>query len=363
MKNKIKIINAFGIFVFILAIISIILVATKMNTASKSNLRADANEIIQSYGIGIIGDSNSDEYRADDNRGGIYAGTTLNWIEQLAQSRELNFGNWSIYTRGEPRRKGFEYNWARSAATTGTLLSQSQHTGLGNQIQQGKIQLIIIHIGANDYAPYNPYGYEAIYNGMLTDAQITAKIDQINSDIETALMYVNGASGGTLPIIITNIFDWNLHPYIQSRYPDTNKRKRVTNAINKTNSKMSELAEKYSIAYNNLNSYAKSVINNLDSQGRFKILNEYINVMSIGDEPHNGFLGDYIHAGSVLEGLFANRYIKIFNKFYGEKTGVTIEPLTNKEILQNSGLMPHTKPCLTIVSYPERLNCLAQLTD
>lgn len=361
--NKNRLINAFGILSIILAIATITLAISKTQTPSKSNIRADANQITQSYGIGIIGDSNSDEYRADDNRGGSYTSTTLNWAEQLAQSRGLNFGTWSITTRNEPRRKGFEYNWARSAATSGTLLSQNQHIGLGNQIQQGKIQLIIVHIGANDFAPYNPNGYGVIYNGTLTDIQLNTKIDQIITNIDTALSYVNGVSGGNAPIIITNIFDWNLHPYIQSTYPDANKRKRVTSAINRTNSKMSELANKYSIAYNNLNSYAKSVVNSLDSQGRLKILNEYINVMSIGDEPHNGFLSDYIHAGSVMEGLFANRYIKVFNKFYGEKTGVTIEPLTNKEILQNSGILPHTKPCLTIVSFPERLNCLAQLTN
>ena len=39
------------------------------------------------HGIGVISDSNSDEYRADDNRGGDYAATTLNWVEQLVRYR------------------------------------------------------------------------------------------------------------------------------------------------------------------------------------------------------------------------------------------------------------------------------------
>jgi hypothetical protein len=30
-------------------------------------------------GFGVLGDSSSDEYQADDNRGGAYAATTLNW--------------------------------------------------------------------------------------------------------------------------------------------------------------------------------------------------------------------------------------------------------------------------------------------
>src|SRR5215208_170589 len=43
-------------------------------------------------GIGILGDSNSDEYQADDGRGGKYNATTLNWVELLVRDRGLNFG-------------------------------------------------------------------------------------------------------------------------------------------------------------------------------------------------------------------------------------------------------------------------------
>src|SRR5690606_37232945 len=72
---------------------------------------------------GALGDSNTDEYRAESNIGGgtAYAATTLNWLELLADdlgqdspalnNRGLNFGAWSGTSRGEPRRRGFEYNW------------------------------------------------------------------------------------------------------------------------------------------------------------------------------------------------------------------------------------------------------------
>src|SRR5690606_10358105 len=72
---------------------------------------------------GVLGDSNTDEYRAESNIGGgtAYAATTLNWLELLADdlgqdspalnNRGLNFGAWSGTSRGEPRRRGFEYNW------------------------------------------------------------------------------------------------------------------------------------------------------------------------------------------------------------------------------------------------------------
>ena len=60
-------------------------------------------------GVGIIGDSLSDEYRGDDSRGLTYASTTLNWVEQLQKFRNFNFGEWGSW--GEPRRTGFAYNW------------------------------------------------------------------------------------------------------------------------------------------------------------------------------------------------------------------------------------------------------------
>src|SRR5688500_20068761 len=49
-------------------------------------------------GFGLLGDSNSDEYRADDKRGGRqYGDTTLNWMEQLALKRGLNVGPWGTW--------------------------------------------------------------------------------------------------------------------------------------------------------------------------------------------------------------------------------------------------------------------------
>lgn len=45
-------------------------------------------------GVAVIGDSQSDEYRADDSRGTTYASTTLNWVELLAKYRKVNFGEW-----------------------------------------------------------------------------------------------------------------------------------------------------------------------------------------------------------------------------------------------------------------------------
>ena len=56
-----------------------------------------SNTDISSKGFGIMGDSTSDEYQADDHRGGDYASTTLGWVEQLVKQRDLNFGPWGTW--------------------------------------------------------------------------------------------------------------------------------------------------------------------------------------------------------------------------------------------------------------------------
>lgn len=114
-----------------------------------STVSADSPNAATVSGIGVLGDSNSDEYRADDNRGGTYAATTLNWMEQLVLSRGLNFGPWGRW--GGPRRSGYKYNWARSGATVRSMISFGQHTGLARQVANGEVSHVFMWIGSNDF--------------------------------------------------------------------------------------------------------------------------------------------------------------------------------------------------------------------
>jgi hypothetical protein len=98
-------------------------------------------------GIGVIGDSYSDEYQ-------FYApdrSTARNWVEILAANRKLDFGPFSIAPRGEPRNQGYAYNWARSDATTETMIAAGQHTGLAAQVANGDVTLAVMFIGGNDF--------------------------------------------------------------------------------------------------------------------------------------------------------------------------------------------------------------------
>ena len=72
--------------------------------------------------IGALGDSLTDEY-AYNGRG--YA---QNWVEQLVNDAGVNFGPLGTYAA--PRNQGYAYNWALSGATTSTMISGGQVSGL-----------------------------------------------------------------------------------------------------------------------------------------------------------------------------------------------------------------------------------------
>src|SRR5436309_1495753 len=98
-------------------------------------------------GIGVLGDSYSDEYQFYPP----HRSSARNWVEILAAKRRLDFGRIHNDDRDEPQVRGFEYNWARSAATTDDLVAQGQHTGLAAQVGRARVQFVVVFIGGNDW--------------------------------------------------------------------------------------------------------------------------------------------------------------------------------------------------------------------
>jgi lysophospholipase L1-like esterase len=98
-------------------------------------------------GIGVIGDSYSDEYEfyPPDRT------TSRNWVECLAATRRLNFGGFSGEGWSEPRGRGFEFNWARNDATTDDAIALGQHRGVARQVTAGAVRYVVVFIGGNDF--------------------------------------------------------------------------------------------------------------------------------------------------------------------------------------------------------------------
>ena len=283
-------------------------------------------------GFGVMGDSGSDEYRADDNRGGTYAATTLNWVELLVRYRGLDAGVWG--TRGEPRRTGYEHNWARSMARAADVISQGQADGLAQQVAEGKVSWALLMVGANDFAVWNNT-YEAVYSGAVSGAALTAKIDGIVASIAQALDIVRIA--GPVQLLVANRPPPQVTPSFQAQFPDPAGRQRVTDAIADVNDGIANVAVQRGIPVVDLDGLATAVLSSqVDANGNLDIEGELINLLFPGDEPHHGLLGDNDHAGTVLGGILAN-YILDHLAAAG---GPNVPRFTDQELLNNAGIFP-----------------------
>ncbi len=288
-------------------------------------------------GIGIIGDSLSDEYQADDARGYEYAPTTLNWVEQLVKNRRINFGVWNQW--GDARRTGFQYNWSRSGATISDAIANGQHTGLAQYVANGEINAVIIYIGGNDFSPFNTKdGYLPIYNGVLSERELREKIEDIVENITLMLdtiqkIRLNNGKLADSKIVLVTVPDWNLSPVIEVANRNDEGRERVSNAIASVNRKLVEIADKRKITLLDINDYYRKLVSNA-ILGSTKVGSENISLYIPGDNPERAFLSDTIHPGTVLNGLFANYLLEGLNKSFG----TNIVPLTSDEILKNAGL-------------------------
>ncbi len=283
-------------------------------------------------GIGILGDSNSDEYRADDNRGGAYAAVTFSWVELLAINRGMNFGVWG--TRASPRRSGFEYNWALSGATTSSMLSSNQHTGVAQQVAAGNVTLVYVFIGHNDFAR-EKYAeiYDGTVSGVTLDNKITGVIDDITIAVDTVL------AAGSVRVIVVELYEYSLdRPKLLAAFPNAARRQLVTDAIQRVNTGLAAMAQQRGAVLLDLTAYGDAVISTADANGFINVGGELIDTINPGNEPHHLNLDDGTnHGGTVGNGLLANgMFIEPVNAAFG----TDLPPLSDEEILQSAGILP-----------------------
>ena len=285
--------------------------------------------------LGIMGDSNSDEYRAvENNRGGKYASTTLNWNEQLQRYRGVDMGSWGSWR--DTRRSGYEYNWAKSGATAEDVVRTGQATGLARQVAAGKINTVVLFAGANDFAIWNDT-YANIYNGVLAGDVLTDHINEIVDSIATAMDMVRTTDA--VNVIVTNLWDRSQTADFIARFPDPAKRLNVTHAIVAVNEGIAELVRtRRNVALVDLYDYVdspkyRSRINL--ARATVTIGGEQISFATSGDEPHHVLLSDDEHSGTAIQCLLANY---IFIDPLNSKFGRRLKPFTDEECLTHAGI-------------------------
>ncbi len=286
--------------------------------------------------LGVMGDSLSDEYAEEG-----YGNYAQNRFELFVNFAGFDLGPTAVEagqpggTWGEPRRTGYEFNWARSGATSGSLLADGQHTGVAAQVVPEGLAYVVLSVGANDYNPSST-AYQSIYANVWSQAQIDAHNAGIVANILTALDTVL-ATG--VDVVVANLPDYGLTPTVQGFFPDPVGRQRVSAAISQANANLALAA--FSRAVVLIDIYGAS----LAIFGPHSAPNTTLAIGDVpiqltqsdtagGGNPTAGFVHDGIHPNTTIQGLTANLTLEALNLGYG--AGLTL--FTEAELLAHRGI-------------------------
>jgi hypothetical protein len=270
-------------------------------------------------GIGIIGDSYSDEYQ-------FYPpvrSKARNWVEILAANRKLDFGSFTTQSRGEPRNQGFSYNWARSEATTEDVLAQGQHTGLAAQVAAGDVGLVAVFAGGNDFI-------HALGSSDPMPA-LEAALPRAQVNLRRIVETILAASPNVKLVLATvpNICDLpEFDEPIRTGSIARETANRATSLVRRFNASLRSMAlgnPRIAIADLDLNARIANVV----SRDFIPLGGRRIDRTHPGESALSAFLEDRRHAGTVGQALLARVFVQTVNTRFG----VGIEPFTDQEIL------------------------------
>ena len=208
------------------------------------------------------------------------------------------------------------YNWSRTAATSQTMISTGQHTGLAAQVASGDVEYAFLGIGTNNFRLDGLYGvYQDVYDGTLSGAALTTYINQCIGNVTDALDAL--IAEGILGIVC------QLFPVIPEEnqiaygYTDSTSRQRYFDTVNAINSGINSACTTRGIP----TFVFFQIFTDMGVTGTFgsrtaDVCGETIQIDSIGDEPHNAILAD-THLGTVVNGFFANLILDKLINYYG----------------------------------------------
>src|ERR1022692_1417562 len=270
--------------------------------------------------LGAMGDSLTDEYW--DSGVSTYA---TNWPGLVVLYRGVNMGPTAAQvgtnTWGSPRNTGYKYNWALSGATSATLLSEGQDTGLQGQAASDGVLTAVLAIGSNDFNPESSSAYLDIYSGIWTSAQIQTYVNQTLANVETALVTVRSAG---ISIVLANLLDPGSTPaVVTSIFSNATDRDRVDAAIQSVNAGLKNLAQKYQVPLMDWHGLEKAILGpNTNLHATLKVGNVNLNLRGSdagppSSAPTNAFVSDGFHPNTALQGIFANVVLQALDSGYG----------------------------------------------
>jgi hypothetical protein len=253
-------------------------------------------------GVGVIGDSISDEYRyyAPDRA------SARNWVEILAETRGFSFGGPLIGAEGRDRR--FAHNWSQSGATTASLISFGQEAELAARVAGGAaINLAAVTIGTNDFA-------DVLFSSRSVAAMESA-LERASSNFAAILNSLLNI-GPSLRIAAFTAVDLRSSPLLRGIIGTGLIAPSMVDAyaaaIAVFNARMIGLIADHSsraVAVD-INDLLAGIV----EAGRYVIADWEINRVVASNDPRHLFLADGFHTGTIGQCLVANRFLEAIDR-------------------------------------------------
>ena len=258
--------------------------------------------------LGVLGDSVADEYRFPANfpPGGDRR-AARNFVELMADLRDVDLGGFSTAARGEPRNQGFAHNWARDGATTADLAPQA--AGLAGQAAAGEVDYALVFIGGNDFRGLFAPGADpaAVFQGALTNTAAA---------VDTLL-----ASDPDLRVALSNVPDITLLPEAQFALAQNpllaQPFAQVGGLIDQYNAVLAgQFAADERVAIVDTNGLFEAIIEG----GQNRVGSVTLDTRNPGSEIDRLFV-DAVNPGTIGQGLLANEFIDTLDGEFGADVG------------------------------------------
>lgn len=282
--------------------------------------------------LGAAGDSLTNEY--DE----ILVRYAKSWTQLLAERRGINMGPTAAEAGrpqgwGDIRGFGHEFNFARPGATTDALLLEGQHTMLAEAVRTHGVTHAVICASGNDVAPWNAFTYSTVYYGQWSEPRLQAFADASVANMRMAIQTVK-ATGAK--VVLVNMPDFSVMPAVQENFPDPALRSRVRNLVMRINAGLATISGNEQIPLVNLFSLNDLLF------GTPEHPRDVLDVAGVSIRLHDSggqgeltaaFVGDRVHFGTVIQGLWANAIIGVLNSSYQ----TDIRPFSETELIEIVG--------------------------
>ena len=280
--------------------------------------------------LAAIGDSLSDEYFETS------FGYASSWTQLLVDGRGVDMGPLADGTWGEPRRTGYEDDWARYGASVSDTIAQGQPAGVVSGVEERGVTHVVIFAGAIDFGPltgntfWNPV-YAGTWNQGQIDAYVAARVASLESILD--LVEPTGVR-----IVLSSVPDASPTPACELLFPDVAGRTRVAAAVGVYTNELRLVAQERGLVFVDGFAFAGLLFGSPAAE-RPTILVGGVEVDldavdPDGFSPENAWVSDSFHPNTIVQAMIANLMVTALDHY-----GAGVDPFTEEELDSLAGLV------------------------